>query len=363
MAVAAMPHYGDAWVELYGETQEMAKQLFKTQQDLYLIFGPGTLALEIAMASVMERGDRVLIPSNGFFGDRLITVAEGHALKPVVIRAGVGEPVTPEMVDGALTEHPDVKAVVLVHHETSMALINPLEAIAAVAREHGKLVIVDAVSSLGGVPLPVDDWDIDLCVTVANKALETPPGLSLLSVSDRAWEAVAARTSSCGWYTDLKTWKWYADNWADWHPTPVTMPTSNLYALHHSLAQFLAEGIDARQAAYAAAAKAVRAGLRALGFEMLVPDAFASPLTTAFCIPEQLDADDLKVALERDAHIMVSGGIGDLRGRILRVGHIGLARKRDYVVSFLLAVEDYLRSAGWDVRTGQSLVALTDLVI
>jgi alanine-glyoxylate transaminase/serine-glyoxylate transaminase/serine-pyruvate transaminase len=363
MSVPSMPHYGQDWIRLYGETQEMARQVFGTLQELYLIAGPGTLALEIALASSHETGDPVWVPTNGFFGDRLITVAESHGLKPIVTDVELGQPITAEITARALDQHPEVKSVVVVHHETSTGVLNPLEEIAGVARERDKLVIVDAVSSLGGVRLPVDDWGIDLCASVANKALGTPPALALLSISERAWEAVEARTSPCGWYTDLKTWRWYAKNWGDWHPTPVTMPTSNLYALHRSLELLLNDGLEIRFASYRAAAAAVRAGLRVLGFEMFVDDTCASPLTTAFRVPTEVGADDLKAWLEEEAGVMVSGGIGDLKGDILRVGHIGLARKRDYVVSFLLGVEGYLRSRGDDIRVGTSLVALDDLEI
>lgn len=364
MAVPSMPHYGPAWIRLYGEVQEMTKRVFGTRHDLYVMAGPGTMALEAAMASALEPGDPVLIPTNGFFGDRIIKVAEGCALEPVVVRAALGDPITPEMVAVALDAHPQVKALAVVHHETSTGVLNPLEGIAAAARARDVPVIVDAVSSLGGVPLPVDDWGIDFCVSVANKTLETPPALALLSISPRGWGMIERRAAPRGWYLDLKTWRWYAENWGDWHPSPVTMPTSNLYALHHSLSALLDEGIEQRYAAYAAAAGAVRQGLRALGFPMFVEsDAYASPLTTAFCMPAGVEADALKQHLLDDAGVMISGGIGELRGKILRVGHIGQARKRGYVVAFLLGMEQSLRAEGVDVALGQSLGGVMDVPV
>lgn len=364
MAVPSMPHYGPEWMQLYGEVQEMAKQVFGTRHDLYMLAGPGTMALEAALSSALEPGEQLMMLTNGFFGDRLITVAEACALAPVVVRAELGEPLTPELTAAALDAQPQVKALVVVHHETSTGVLNPLEGIAAVTRERDIPIIVDAVSSLGGVPLPVDDWGIDFCVTVANKTLETPPALALLSLSPRGAEMITRRQSPRGWYLDLKTWRWYAENWGDWHPTPVTMPTSNLYALHHSLSALLTEGIERRYAAYAAAARATRQGLRALGFPMFVEsEQYASPLTTAFRMPAGLNADALKQRLLDDAGVMISGGIGALRGQILRVGHIGQARKRDYVVAFLLGLENALRAEGVAVSPGQSLLALERLEI
>ena len=363
MAAPSMPHYGTDWVRLLGETQEMAKLVFNTRNDLYIMVGPGTMALEAGMGSALEDGDSVLIPSNGFFADRLRTVAENIGLRPVPLDIPPGQPILPAHVEEALDTHPEIKAVLLVHHETSCGVINALEGVATVVRDHDKLLIVDAVSSMGGLLLPVDTWGIDLCVTVANKTLEIPPAVALLSVSPRAWAAIGRRKSSRGWYLDLRTWHWYAENWSDWHPTPATMPTSNIVALHHSLEMLLTEGLEQRYTAYRAAAQAVRAGLRALGFPMMVEDAFASPLTTAAYLRPGVDADDLLNWLSEHAGVAIAGGIGELHGQIVRVGHIGAARKRDYVVALLLGIEDYLRAQGESVAFGASLVALNGVEV
>jgi len=361
MAVPAMPHYGDAWIRLYGETQEMAKRVFGTHNDLYIMPGPGTMALEAALGSALEPGDTILIPSNGFFAERLQTMAKGLGLQVLSLAFPLAEPITAEPVEAALREHPEVKALAIVHHETSTGVLNPLQRVLEGARAHGVLTVVDAISSLGGVPLPVDEWGVDFCATVANKALETPPGVALLSISPDAWKAIEARQAPRGWYLDLKTWRWYMENWGSWHPSPVTMPTSNINALHTSLMALLEEGLETRYAQYRAAAVATRAGLRALEFPMFTPDEWASPLMTAFCMRPAVDADSLQQALLRDSGVMISGGLTELHGKILRVGHIGLARRRDYVVAFLLGVEDYLRQTGVAVAPGQSLGAVAQL--
>ncbi len=361
MAIRTMPHYGDAWVRLYGETQEMAKQVFGTHNDLYIMPGPGTMALEAALGSALEPGDTVLIPSNGFFGERLMAMARGLGLAVLPVFFPLEEPLDAKTVDAILEQHPEVKALMLVHHETSTGILNPLEDVVAVARARGILTLVDAISSLGAVPLSVDAWGIDLCVTVANKALETPPGVALLSISSNAWKAIEKRQAPRGWYLDLKTWRWYMENWGSWHPSPVTMPTSNINALHTSLMSLLDAGLETRFAEYRAAAAATRQGLRALEFPMFAPDACASPLVTAFYMRPGVDATALQQALVRDAGVMISGGLTELHGKILRVGHIGLARQRDYVVSFLLGVEDFLRRMGIAVMPGQSLAGVAQL--
>ncbi len=358
MSVPMMPHYGREWILLHNETREMAKRIFGTQHDLYIMAGPGTMALEAALGSALEPGATVLIVNNGFFAQRLVTIAQGLALETVEVKAPMGAPVLPAAVEEALAKHPEVKALAVVHHETSTGVLNPLESIMGVARAHGVLTVVDAVSSLGGVPLEVDAWGIDFCASVANKALETPPALALLSISPRAWEHVEARQAPRGWYLDLKTWQWYEEHWGDWHPSPVTMPTSNLYAFHESLMALLAQGIEGRYAEYRAAAQAVRGGLTRLGFSPVVAEAYASPLTTAFYMRSGVDPDELKQWLCDEAGILISGGIGELKGEILRVGHIGLARQKDYVIAFLLGVEGYLRAQGESIPWGASLAAL-----
>ena len=361
MASPGRPHYGREWIQLYTETQEMLKRLFRTQNDILIMAGPGTMALEASIASVTEPGETIIIPNNGFFAKRLITVAEGLQLKIVSPLVEEGKPITGEVVREAIEAHPEAKALAVVHHETSTTVLNPLEEITPQAKKAGLLTIVDAVSSMGGLDLPVDELGIDFCVTVANKALEVPPALAIVSVSEDGWKAIQARETPRGWYLDLKTWRWYAENWGNWHPTPVTMPTSNLVALHTSLMQLLDEGVEKRYAAYAAAAHAVRAGLEALGFPPFVEEAYASPLTTAFLMRPGVDADELQRELKEHSGVMISGGIADLHGKILRVGHIGLARKRDYVVAFLLGVEDFLRRHGEAIPYGASLVALDGL--
>lgn len=363
MSVASMPHYGDEWIVLFDDVIGMVKTMFGTQNDLFIIAGPGTLGLEICLSSVTDPGDTVLVANNGFFGDRMVTIAQLRDLNVIDLKFEWGKAVDPEELDAFLDDHPEVKVVHVVHHETSTGILNPLADIAKVVRKHDMLFMVDAVSSLGGVPIEVDANEIDLCVSVANKALEVPPALAMLTVSERAWKAVDARKTSAGWYTDLRTWKWYADNWGDWHPTPVTMPTSNIYALQHSLRGILENDLDQRYGYFAEAAKVIREGLQKLGFSVYAETAYASPLTSAIAMPAGIDADDLKAWLADKAGILISGGIGELKGKIIRIGHIGLSRKRAYVEAFLLAVEEYLRSKGVDVIPGTALVSLDKLEV
>jgi len=359
MSQPVMRHYGPEWMDVYNETTSLLKQVFQTQNDIFLVPGPGTAGLDMAMGSLLANGQKVIVCRNGFFGERLATVAEANGLQVVHVAAPAGLPIAPDDLRKALREHPDAPVVAAIHHETTTTVMNPVSELALAVREAGRVFVVDAVSSLGGVDVPVDAWGIDVCVTAANKCLECPPGLAIVSVSPRAWEMVNSHESTHhGWYLNLKTWRWYADNWGDWHPSPVTMPTNNIVALRTSLRKILAVGLPEHFAKHARACRAVRAGLRNMGFQLFLPDEFASPLVTAVLPRPEFTAHDLQTWLAQERGLYIGGGIGELSGKILRIGHIGQATSRDYVMDLLFAIEEYLRLKGIDVPVGASLIEL-----
>lgn len=354
-----MRHYGPEWMDVYNETTALLKQVFQTQNDVFMVPGPGTVGLEMAMGSLLATGQKVIVCHNGFFGERLATVAESNGLNVVHVAAPLGLPIAVDDLSHALHEQPDAQVVVIVHHETTTTVMNPLRELAQMVREAGRVLVVDAVSSLGGVDLPVDAWGIDVCATAVNKCLECPPGLALVSVSPRAWEMVNSYTATHhGWYLSLKTWRWYADNWGSWHPTPVTMPTNNIIALRTSLRKIVAVGLPEHFAKHARACRAVRAGLSNMGFPLFVTSEFASPLVTALKPRPEFTAHDLQTWLAEQRGLCIGGGIGELAGQILRIGHIGKAASREFVMDLLFAIEEFLRFKGIDVPVGASLVGL-----
>ena len=350
MADPVRPHYGDDWLAIYNEAIEHLRQIFATQNDLFLMAGPGTAALDAALGSLLRTGDKVLVVQNGFFGDRLASMARAYGLEVRQVTAPLGHPVEPAAVRRALSAGPGVGAVAVVHLETSTAVLNPVEGIAAAARDFEVPVIVDAVSSMGGVPLRVDGWGIDICVSVANKCLASPSGVAPISVSQRAWHQMQRKGDRAhGWYLNLETWKEFATNWGSWHPTPTTLPTNVIYALLVSLRRIMGSGLEPHFQHFAHAAQIVREGLRRLGFEMFTPDAYASPLLTAVRGFPGLDVEDLRRYLLEEWQIMVSGGLSELRGKIFRVAHIGEAASQEYVHQFLAGVEAYLKLRGYDL--------------
>ena len=359
MSQPVMRHYGPEWMDVYNETTALLKQVFQTQNDVFMVPGPGTAGLDMAMGSLLATGQKVIVCHNGFFGARLATVAESNGLNVVHVAAPSGLPIAPEDLRHALHEHPDAQVVVVVHHETTTTVMNPLRELAEVVREAGRVLVVDAVSSLGGVDVPVDAWSLDVCVTAANKCLECPPGLVLVSVSPRAWELVNSHSATNhGWYLSLKTWRQYADEWGSWHPSPATVPTNNIIALRTSLRKIMAVGLPEHFAKHARACRAVRAGLSNMGFPLYVSDEFASPLVTALKPRLEFTAHDLQTWLAQERGLYIGGGIGELAGQILRIGHIGKAASRDFVMDLLFAIEEFLRFKGIDVTVGASLIEL-----
>ena len=362
MAQPSVAHYGPDWIEFYQEVVGLLKLVFQTSNDLFIVPGPGSASTDMAIGSLLSPGETIVVGANGLFGERLGVIATACGLRVVSFTAPQGHPLDPEELERVLAREPDARAVAVVHHETTTTVVNPVRELAEVTHQAGLPIIVDAISSLGGIPLPVDEWSIDVCLSVANKCLECPPGLALISVGPRAWDLVDRNESQThGWYLNLRTWRQFAVDWADWHPYPVTQPTHNVEALWTGLRRIVEEGLDARFARYRQAAWAVRQGMREMGFELLVEDAFASPVATAVSARPEFEVSELQEYLTEAHNILVAGGIGPLRGKIFRVGHMGEANTRPFLMELLFGVEMFLRQRGIDVPVGAGLVGLAGL--
>lgn len=347
LARPVLPHYGPLWMPVYREAIERLKWLFGTQGTLYMIPGPGSAALDAALGSMMRTGDKVAVAANGFFGRRNMALARGYGLEVFPAEGPMDRPLDPDALRRRLLSESGIRALVLVHLETSTGVLNPLREIAAVAHEADVPLIVDAVSSLGGVPLPVDEWGVDVCVTVVNKCLACPPAIAPISIGPRAWQQIdRAGDTHHGWYLDLRVWRDYAARWGGWHPTPTTLPTNNIVAALTSLRQVAERGLEAHYRQFSDAAAVVRTGLRRLGFELFTDEAFTSPLITAVRARPNLDTEKMRQYLLDEWGVMVSGGLDDLHGRIFRIGHIGRACSPDYCRLLLDGLEAYLRLAG-----------------
>src|SRR2546425_10421044 len=323
------------------------RDVFKTEGEVHLVFGSGMAGVEMCIASMLAPGDEVLIPSNGLFGDRMVEVATANRLRVHSFRPGLSEAITAAQVRAALAEHPGVRAVCIVHHETSVGVLNEVEEICRAAREHGALAIVDGISSIAGVPFEMDAWGADLCVTVANKCIGGPIGVAPVAAGPRALEALAdGRPKAAGWYLNLATWRRFAEAWSGWHPHPTTMPTNVVEAFDVALTGLLEEGVEHRWRRLAAARDRVREGLEEMGFQMLSPITTASPVTTAAYGVPGMQVADYMAWLLREHRIRIGGGLGELSGKIFRIGHMGRAAEPEAIDRYLRATADYVDGHG-----------------
>lgn len=357
MGEPLVAHYGAEWTRFFNETLDLLKRVMLTQEArIFPLVGSGSSGLDAAIANTAGDGKRILVLKNGFFGERFLEIALSHvpAENVKLVEAPIGEPLAPDRVDEVLAREKDVRVVAVVHCETSTGVLNPLREISEVCRRHDALVVVDAITSLGGAELCFDEWGLDVLVGSTQKCLGVPPGIAPVAVSGRAW-AVIEQTMSPGWYLDFKTWQRYADEWSEWHPHPVTIPSGLMSALHLSLSRLLEEGLEACWARHRRNAQLFRQGLRNLGFEIVSPEAFASPTVTAAWTPDALPVDALIEALKERHGVQISGALGELKGRAFRVGHMGETARAAPLLSLLLAIEDVMRASGLKVAPGQSL--------
>jgi alanine-glyoxylate transaminase/serine-glyoxylate transaminase/serine-pyruvate transaminase len=284
---------------------------------------------------------------NGFFGSRLREILIANGITAVPVEATPGEPLDPAAFARTLEADPTISAIVVVHLETSTAVLNPVREIAEVAQAHRCLVVVDAVSSLAGTALRMDDWGIDLCLSASQKGLGAAAGLAVVAAGARAWERIAANAAPArSWYLDLRRWQWYVENWGDWHPFPITMPTAIIRGLHCALQRLLDDGLETRIARYEQLARRLREGLAELQMPLFVPaDRMAPVLTAAYC-PPGVPSGEIIRYLEREHQIKITAGFGEFKERVIRIGHMGGALGEDDIDQLLAALGEYLRSKG-----------------
>ena len=346
MANPMINHRGPEFLELISMATEQLKQVFMTQNELYILTASGTGALEASVVNTLSPGDRVLSASAGAFGSRFADIAEAYGADVKVLEFEWGSPVDPDAVRQALEDDPKIKAVLVTHNETSTGVTHPLEAIAQVVkREFGKLLLVDAVSSLACVPLPVDGWSCDMVGTASQKGFMVPPGLSFISVSQEAWKSMETATMP-RFYFDLQA----AHRYLERGQTPWTPNLSALYGLALALDKLLHEGLENVYERHASIAQFTRDGVKSLGLELLVQDeAFASDTVTAVKIPQGVDGSGLVGRLRTEKSVVLAGGQGKLSGQVFRIGHLGHVSRED-IQEVLDALKTVLPKLGFSVR-------------
>lgn len=334
----------DEWLTLYAQTVAMAKSVFQTDCDLFIMTAPGSGAIETGLASLFQKDDRVLVVRNGLFAERLVQVLTTYGCHVLAVEGVWGEAIDVDAVGSVLRKHPDTAGIAVVANETGTGVCNPVEALANLAHDHEIPIFVDAVSGMGGYDLPVDRWKLDVVASSSNKAFEMAPGLGLISVRPEGWAVIESKEKSAhrGWYYNLSTWRAARDR--EFFPFPSTPATSLIAGLHASLQRIChEEGIEGHWRRYRSAQTTLRDRLRSFGFEMLVDDDVASPtVTTVGLHPSIDDMEELRSFLRSDKNILVAGGGGPLAGKILRIGHMGLASTEAYLAELLRAIQSFL---------------------
>ncbi len=349
LAAIAQPvvhHRGPDFRRAYEECLGRLRRVVRTENDVLLFSASGTGAFESAVANLTSPGDRALVVSSGYFGERWAAMVKGYGADLVHLRLAWGETPEPDDLRSALAEAGGVRVVYLTHSETSTGVVADVEALAAVAKEAGAIVVVDAVSSLGAVPLEPDRWGIDVVVSGSQKALMTPPGLALASVSPAALE-LAARATAPRFYFDWeRTRKAQAKLDA-----PFTPAVSLVLGLNVALGLLLEEGLEAAFERHVRLGRACREGAKAMGLELFSPDEDRSAVVTALRVPAGVDVAELLRTLRDRYGVQLVGGQGELKGKIFRIGHIGYFDLFD-VTTALAAVELALVDAGAEVERG-----------
>jgi alanine-glyoxylate transaminase/serine-glyoxylate transaminase/serine-pyruvate transaminase len=341
MARPVIGHLDPETLRMITEIDDMLRMVFRTGNELtFPISGSGTAGMEAAMTNALEPGDVALVLVSGFFAERMREIASRCGAKAVTVGGEWGVPVQLDQVVDALGRHPDAKAVCAVHVETSTGLLQPLEELGALCRERGLLFIVDAVASLGGVPILVDDWGIDICYSGSQKCLSVPPGLAPITFSPAAVEVRERRVHPPqSFYLDaLFIWKYVGQERRYHHTAPINM----LYGLHEGLRLVLAEGLEARWERHERIAGDVLSALEERGFDPVPPDGYRAPDVVCVRLPAGLeDAPNRSRLVERHG-IDVAGGLGPLAGKVWRVGLMGESCTEENARSFLHGIDDLL---------------------
>jgi aspartate aminotransferase-like enzyme len=317
-------HRGGEFVKTLNSVTGKLKQAFQTKGDVFVLTASGTGGMEAAVVNILSPGDKVLSLTNGFFGDRLSEIAEEYGAEVIRLNFEWGKPVDPRAVEKALKVDGNIKAVLVTHNETSTGVTNNLKEISAVVKGSDKLLLVDAVSSLGCINLPTDDWHCDVVVTASQKGWMVPPGLAMVSVSEKAWQA-HAKAKMPRYYWDFSK----AKDFLQKGQTPWTPAVSVLFALDVTLDLMLSEGLDNIFARHARVAQMARNGVKSLGLSLFPDEKYASNTVTAVNAADKIDVPKLTQMLQKEYEVILAGGQEKLSGKIFRIGHLGLVYEDD----------------------------------
>ncbi len=353
MARPTIGHLDPAFIEMMDQIKLMLKSIFKTGNELTIpVSAPGSAGMEACFVNLVEPGDKVIVCQNGVFGGRMKENVQRFGGEAIMVQDEWGKPVDPEKVRAAFKAHPDAKILAFVHAETSTGVRSDAQQLCAIAKEFDALTIVDAVTSLAGIEVNVDGWGIDAIYSGTQKCLSCPPGISPVSFSERAVERVKSRTTPVpSWFLDknLVMGYWGGSGKRAYHHTA---PINSLYALHEALVMVQEEGLENVWARHQKHHAALRAGLEAMGLSFLVDEASRLPQLNSVWIPQGVDDAAVRTALLENYNLEIGAGLGDLAGKVWRIGLMGAACNQRNVMLCLDALENTLQGMNAPIKLG-----------
>jgi aspartate aminotransferase-like enzyme len=317
-------HRGGEFGKILNSITGKLKQAFQTKGDVFVLTASGTGGLEAAIVNTLSPGDKVLSLANGAFGERFADIADQYGAEVIRLNFQWGKPVSLDAIEEALKADGNIKAVLATHNETSTGMTNDLKKISTVVKKFDKLLLVDAISSLGCINLPTDEWNCDIVVTASQKGWMVPPGLTMISVSEKAWQA-HAKAKMPRYYLDFSK----AKDFLQKGQTPWTPAISVFFALDVTLDLMLSEGLDNIFTRHARVAQTARNGVKSLGLSLFPDEKYASNTVTAVNAVDKIDVPQLIQMLREEYEVIIAGGQQKLSGKIFRIGHLGLVYEDD----------------------------------
>ncbi|MGH7824225.1 MAG: pyridoxal-phosphate-dependent aminotransferase family protein [Candidatus Binatia bacterium] len=355
MSETMIHHRTPAFNKVFEEARYGLKTLFGTKNDVIMLASSGTGAMEAAVANLFSPGDKVLVINGGKFGERWLNIGNAFGLNPVELKVEWGKPVKIKDVENRLKDHPDLKGVLIQASETSTTTLHPVKEVASLTR-NGPLLVVDGVTAVGVLPVPVDAWGIDVLVTGSQKALMLPPGLAFIALSDRAWEKTK-KAKLPRFYFDLNLERKNQQKGSG----AFTPAVSLIFGLRASLELMAREGFDRVYTRHERMARATRAAAAAMGLRLLAPES-PSPAATGIILPDGLDGDKVLDYLRDRMGITLAEGQDQLKGKVIRIAHVGYMGAFD-VITAIAALEMALRKFGVEIPFGRGVAAAQEVLM
>ena len=356
MLAPIVGHLDPYFVAFMEDTMQLLRTVFRTENGLtFPVSGTGSAGMEAGFCNFLEPGDVAIVGVNGFFGERMAEDALRCGAEVIKVPAEWGQVIEPEAIEAALKAQKRVKLLALVHAETSTGILQPLAEASRLAKQYEALLLVDAVTSLGGETVAVDDWGIDICYSCSQKCIGCPPGLAPFTANQRALAALEARKHKVpSWYLDLSLLSNYWTTGRFYHHTaPICM----IYALHEALVLIAEEGLEAHIQRHLRHGSALQAGLKAMGLTLHAQEGYRLNVLTSVRIPPGVDDLRVRQRLLNEFGIEISGGLGALKGQIWRIGLMGHSSTEENILLILSTLEKLLVAEGYSVEPEAGVTA------